>query len=97
MHRYGKATRQVWVEPETGTVLFGQEQQHQYFRSPKADDPSVPAAIRDFQVDALNMTMAWTDATVGQQSSKAERYLSQLRLGTVWAPVATGCVGVILP
>jgi hypothetical protein len=96
MHRYGKATRQVWVEPETGTVLFGQEQQHQYFRSPKADDPSVPAAIRDFQVDALNMTMAWTDATVGQQSSKAERYLSQLRLGTVWAPVATGCVGVIL-
>lgn len=96
MHRYGKATRRVWIEPQTGTVLNGSEVQHQYFKSPGWDDPSLAQPIRDFRVDALNTTMSWTDSTVKQQTSRADDYIDQLRIGNVIVPWTAGIAGAVL-
>lgn len=96
MHRYGTATRRVWIEPKTGTVLYGSEDQHQYFKSPGWEDPSLAQPIRDFRVDALNTTMSWTDSTVEQQTSRAGEYIDQLRIGNVIVPWTAGIVGAVL-
>ncbi len=52
MHRYAAATRHVWVEPETGTIVDGREDQHQYFKSPDQSE-ATPAPVREFRMDAL--------------------------------------------
>ena len=96
MHRYGKATRRVWVEPQTGTVLYGSEVQHQYFKAPEWDYPVLTKPIQDFRVDALNMTMSWTDATVEQQTNRARDYIGQLRIGNIIVPWTAGIVGAVL-
>lgn len=96
MHRYATATRDLWVEPETGTIVDGREDQHQYFRSPYKDDDSTPAAVRNYQLDALKGTFAWTDGTVSEQASKAKHYMGLLKLGNLWLPLILGIVGVLL-
>ena len=96
MHRYAAATRHVWVEPETGTIVDGREDQHQYFRSPNKDDEDTAAPIRNFQLDALKATFQWDDATVSGQAKKAEHYMGLLKLGRLWLPLILGIVGVVL-
>ncbi|WP_238420432.1 DUF3068 domain-containing protein [Gordonia sp. 'Campus'] len=95
MHRYAAATRHVWVEPTTGTIVDGREDQHQYFKSPDQSD-ATPAPVRDFRMDALKGTFKWTDATVKNQTEKASGYVDQLKVGGVWVPIILGVVGAIL-
>ncbi|MXP21833.1 DUF3068 domain-containing protein [Gordonia sp. HNM0687] len=95
MHRYATATRSVWVEPETGTIIDGMEDQHQYFRSPDQSEDT-PAPIRDFQMDVLKGRFKWTDETVSNQAARADDYMGQLRLGNFWLPLILGIVGVVL-
>ncbi|KSU52543.1 DUF3068 domain-containing protein [Gordonia sp. JH63] len=95
MHRYAAATRHVWVEPETGTIVDGREDQHQYFKSPDQSD-ATPEAVREFRMDALKGTFKWTDDTVSNQASKASGYVDQLKVGGFWVPIILGIVGVIL-
>ncbi|MAU81293.1 DUF3068 domain-containing protein [Gordonia sp. Z-3] len=95
MHRYATATRTVWVEPETGTIVDGMEDQHQYFRSPDQSDDT-PAPIRDFQMDVLKARFKWTDETVSNQAARADDYMGQLRLGNFWLPLILAVVGVVL-
>lgn len=96
MHRYATATRNVWVEPQTGTIVNGREDQHQYFRSPYKDDDSTAEAVRTFQLDALKATFAWNNSTVSQQTDKAKGYIAQLKLGNFWLPLILGIVGAVL-
>lgn len=95
MHRYASATRYVWVEPETGTIVDGKEEQHQYFKSPDQSDSNA-AAVRDFRFDALKATFKWEDSTVSLQTSKADHYRGLLKMGGVWLPLALGILGVLL-
>ena len=93
MDRFAKSTRHVWVEPKTGTILKGLEEQHQYFKSPGWEDPDLAQPIRDFRMDAFAATMAWEESTVERQSDKASGYVDQLRLGGVILPAILGTVG----
>ena len=95
MHRYAKAVRNVYVEPTTGTIIFGEEEQEQYFRSPD-DSEDVPKAIKDYRLTAMQGTFAWNDETVAQQAERADKYLGQLRLGGVIAPIVLAVLGVLL-
>ena len=85
----------MWVEPETGTIVDGREDQHQYFKSPDQSD-ATPEAVREFRMDALKGTFKWTDDTVSNQASKASGYVDQLKVGGFWVPIILGIVGVIL-
>ena len=95
MHRYATATRHVFVEPETGTIVDGLEDQHQYFRSPD-QSADTPAPIRDFRMDVLKARFKWSDQTVSNQTAKADHYVGLLKLGGFWLPLILGIVGVLL-
>ncbi|WP_347957232.1 porin PorA family protein [Gordonia aichiensis] len=95
MHRYGQATRHVYVEPQTGTILYGMEDQEQYFKSPD-DSAENPRAIRDFRMDALKGRFEWSQETVAHQADRAKGYMNQLRWGGTIAPIILGVVGVLL-
>lgn len=95
MHRYASATRHVWVEPETGTIVNGREDQHQYFKSPDQSD-GTPAPVRDFRLDALKGTFQWSDKTVTAQADRAQHYMNLLKMGGLWLPIILGVVGALL-
>ncbi|MGC4964319.1 DUF3068 domain-containing protein [Gordonia sp. DT101] len=95
MHRYATATRHVFVEPETGTIIDGLEDQHQYFRSPDQSSDT-PAPVRDFQMDVLKARFKWSDQTVKNQAETADHYKGLLTLGSFWLPLILGIVGVLL-
>jgi hypothetical protein len=95
MHRYATATRHVFVEPETGTIVDGLEDQHQYFRSPDQSSDT-PAPVRDFRMDVLKARFKWSDQTVSNQTAKADHYVGLLKLGGFWLPLILGIVGVLL-
>lgn len=95
MHRYASATRHVFVEPETGTIVNGREDQRQYFKSPDQSD-GTPAPVRDFKLDALKATFQWADGTVNAQADRAHHYMNLLKLGGFWLPLILGIVGALL-
>lgn len=94
MQRYAAAVRHVYVEPTTGTIVDGFEEQHQYFKSP--DDEESRAPIRDFRLDALKATFKWSDSTVSEQVQRADKYVGLLRWGGTLAPIILGVLGAIL-
>lgn len=96
LHRYATATRHVYVEPVTGTIVNGREDQHFYFRYPDADDDSTPKAVRDFRMDALKATFQWSDQTVSQQVDRAEKYVNLLKWGGLYVPIILGVLGAVL-
>nr|WP_221246958.1 DUF3068 domain-containing protein [Gordonia humi] len=95
MHRYATAKRHVYVEPVTGTIIYGYEDQHQYFKSPDQSEET-PEPVRDFQMDALKGTFKWSDETVAQQADRAKHYLTLLNVGGKWVPIALGVIGALL-
>ncbi|NMO01672.1 DUF3068 domain-containing protein [Gordonia sp. TBRC 11910] len=95
LHRYAKATRHVFVEPKTGTIVDGREDQHQYFMSPDQSEDT-PEAVRNYRLDALKGTFQWDSATVTRQTDKAAGYVRQLQWGGVYLPIALAVIGVAL-
>ncbi|MFF0710344.1 MULTISPECIES: DUF3068 domain-containing protein [Gordonia] len=95
MHRYASATRHVFVEPETGTIVNGREDQRQYFKSPDQSD-GTPAPVRDFKLDALKATFQWSDTTVTAQADRAHHYMNLLKMGGFWLPLILGIIGALL-
>lgn len=96
MHRYAAAVRNVYVEPITGTIVDGYEEQRQYFRSPVADDSDTPKAVADFRMDALKANFKWSDQTVSAQVARAEKYVGLLRWGGTIVPIILGVLGALL-
>lgn len=95
MHRHASAVRHVYVEPVTGTIVDGYEEQRQYFKSP--DDPAdVPAAVAEFRMDALNANFRWERSIVDAQVDRANEYVSLLRWGGTIVPIILGVLGALL-
>ncbi|GAB06283.1 DUF3068 domain-containing protein [Gordonia amarae] len=95
MHRYAKATRHVFVEPVTGTILDGKEDQEQYYRSPDQSE-AMPTAIREYKLHALKGTFKWADSTVARQADKADHYKGLLNMAKFWLPLILGILGALL-
>lgn len=95
MHRYATAMKHVWVEPATGTIVDGSEDQQQYFRSPD-QSTDTPAPVRDFRMDVLKGRFKWSDETVAHQVTTADGYRNQLKLGGFWLPLILGIIGAVL-
>lgn len=95
MHRYASSTRHVWVEPQTGTIVDGREDQNQYFKSPDQSEDT-PKPVRDFTLTSLKATFQWTPDTVSAQAGRAQKYLNQLRFGQDVLPLILGGAGIVL-
>ncbi|MDR7167963.1 hypothetical protein J2W56_001682 [Nocardia kruczakiae] len=85
MNRYYTNTRDVWVEPQTGTVVNGSEQLHQYYAR-SADKP---------EVNAINTTLTFDPDTVRSQADEARKYMDQISLYSRTLPIILGVLGVI--
>ncbi|MBF5001663.1 DUF3068 domain-containing protein [Nocardia sp. BSTN01] len=85
MNRYYTNTRDVWVEPKTGTVVSGSEQLHQYYAR-SADKP---------EVTAINTTLTFDPDTVRSQADEARKYMDQISLYSRTLPIILGVLGVI--
>ncbi|MET8800858.1 DUF3068 domain-containing protein [Nocardia sp. NPDC004568] len=85
MYRFYGNTRDVWVEPETGTVVKGGEQLN-IFYSRTADKVEVPA---------LKANMVFDTDTVESQLAVAKDNIDKLSLFGRVLPIVFGIVGVI--
>ncbi len=85
MDRYYTNTRDVWVEPQTGTIIKGSEQIHMFYAQ-SADKP---------QVTALKTSLVFDDNTVNSQIAIAKQNMDKLSLYGRTIPLILGIVGVI--
>lgn len=85
MTRWYENTRTVWVEPETGVIVKGEEQVHQYY-SRTAGQP---------EVDVLNASIAFDENTVEYQIQQAKDGQDKLSLFGRTLPIIAGILGVI--
>ena len=84
--RYYKNTRTVWVEPKTGIILKGQEQQSQTLRDAAGTD----------KLTLFAATMTFDRQTIDEAVSEAKDAISQINLVSTVAPLVVGLLGLIL-
>lgn len=85
MIRWYENTRTVWVEPETGVVVKGEEQVHQYY----GREGGKP------EVDVLNAPITFDENTVEYQIQQAKDGQDKLSLFGRTVPIIAGILGVI--
>ncbi|MGB2721581.1 MAG: porin PorA family protein, partial [Rhodococcus sp. (in: high G+C Gram-positive bacteria)] len=85
MTRWYENTRTLWVEPETGVVVKGEEQIHQYYAR-EAGQP---------EVDVLNAPITFDENTVEYQIQQAKDGQDQISLFGRTVPIIAGILGVI--
>ncbi len=93
MHRYARSTRHVWVEPATGTIVDGREDQYQYFRFPDQSEET-PTPVREFEMTSLKATFQWDAETVKAQAARAQHYANELHFGQNVLPLILGGTGI---
>ncbi|WP_378734753.1 DUF3068 domain-containing protein [Nocardia brasiliensis] len=85
MSRWYTNTRDVWVEPETGTVIKGGEQLHLYYAR-SGDKP---------EVTALKSHIVFDENTIESQIAVAKENIDKLSLYGRIMPIVLGVLGVI--
>ncbi|MET8773987.1 DUF3068 domain-containing protein [Nocardia sp. NPDC004654] len=86
MTRFYTNTRDLWVEPQTGTVIKGGEQLH-IFYARSGDKPDVTA---------LKSNIVFDENTIESQMSVAQDNIDRLSLYGRIMPIVLGVLGVIL-
>lgn len=85
MDRYYTNTRDVWVEPKTGTIVNGSEQLHMYYAR-SGDKP---------ELNAIESTLVFDPGTVRSQIDVARGFMDELSLYGRVIPIILGVLGVI--
>jgi hypothetical protein len=85
--RYYRNVRTMWVEPDSGIIVKGQEEQHQELRVPNSALP--PTVV-------LNATLAFDEATVKSNVDRANKAISDLSLISSTGPLVLIIGGVVL-
>jgi hypothetical protein len=84
--RFYSNIRTLWVEPDSGVIVRGREQQKQTFRDAAGAD----------KVTIIQADVQFTDKTVASAATVAKDTRSKIFLVTVVAPLALGIAGVLL-
>ncbi|WP_072688948.1 DUF3068 domain-containing protein [Rhodococcus marinonascens] len=85
MTRWYTNVRDVWVEPETGVVIRGQEQMHQYYAR-NQDRP---------EIDVLNVTLPFDEQTIESQIGQAKDGMDTINTFGRTVPIIAGVLGII--
>jgi hypothetical protein len=85
MTRWYENTRSVWVEPETGVIVKGEEQIHQYYSR----------TAGEAEVDVLNAPIAFDENTIEYQIQQAKDGQDKLAMFGRTIPIIIGILGVI--
>ncbi|WP_084523367.1 DUF3068 domain-containing protein [Nocardia inohanensis] len=86
MTRYYTNTRDLWIEPQTGTVVKGGEQIHLYYAR-TGDKPDVTA---------LKSHLVFDEKTIESQIAVAQQSIDKLSVFGRRVPIALGVLGVLL-
>jgi hypothetical protein len=78
-------TRTLWIEPETGVLIKGQEEQHNYF-----------AYEGEEVVTTTEATIGYDDATVTDNVDTYKPLATQLKIVRVWLPIGGLVLGLLL-
>jgi len=78
-------TREVWVDPVTGSYIKNREQPHQQF----VPDVGTPTVL-------LDADFVSTPDTIANSAASAKDNASQLRLVKLYGPIGMGILGVVL-
>lgn len=84
--RYYANTRTLWVEPTTGVIVKGQEEQLQTLRDPAGTD----------RIRLLEATLTFDDATQNSQAKSAKDGISRIRLIGTILPIVAAVLGLVL-
>lgn len=85
MTRWYTNVRDLWVEPETGTVIKGSENVHQYYsRTPDK-----------VEVNVLEGTLVFDENTIESQISVAKENMDKLAMYGRVMPIVLGVLGVV--
>jgi hypothetical protein len=84
--RYYANTRTIWVEPESGVIVRGQEEQLQTLRNTEGVD----------KVTIIRATLNFSEDTQKQQAKAAREAQWQITLLTLVVPLALGIIGAVL-
>jgi Porin PorA len=84
--RYYDNVRTVWVEPLSGVIVKGAEQQHQVFRDEAGADA----------VTLIEVTLTFDERTQKQQADLAKDARSKAGLVGTWIPLALLVLGLVL-
>jgi hypothetical protein len=79
-------TRTVWVEPRTGVIVKGSEQNRTTLRDSQGQD----------KVVVVQFDVTFDETTQRSQADLARDGVSQIRLVTIWLPLICLLLGVIL-
>jgi hypothetical protein len=83
--RYYSNIRTLWVEPETGFIIKGQEQQFSTLRYQGED-----------RLTLIDVTIGYTDATVKDNTDTYGPKATQLKIMRVWGPIIGSSIGVLM-
>ncbi|WP_435278053.1 DUF3068 domain-containing protein [Rhodococcus yananensis] len=86
MTRWYNNVRTLWVDPVTGVIVKGEEQQNQYYAR-EADNP---------EITVLNVDLVFDEDTVEFQLEQARNGQDQLSTFGRTLPIIAGILGVIL-
>ncbi|MFI1915573.1 DUF3068 domain-containing protein [Nocardia sp. NPDC020380] len=86
MDRFYTNVRDLWVEPQTGTVIKGQEQIHLYYAR-SGDKP---------EVTALKSTLVFDENTIESQINVAKDNMDKLSLYGRILPISLGIAGAVV-
>lgn len=84
--RFYTDIRTVWVEPVTGAIVKGSEQQKQTLRGPDGSD----------KLSLIDATLTFTDANVKASAAGAKDAAGKLGLIRTTIPIAGGVLGLLL-
>lgn len=84
--RYYDNTRTVWVEPLSGVIVKGSEDQHQVVRDSAGAD----------RITLIKVTLTFNEATQKQQAKLAKDARSQVKLVGTWLPLIALVLGLVL-
>lgn len=85
MTRWYQNERDVWVEPETGVIVKGQEQLYQYYAR-SSDKP---------EVTVLKTKLPFNEHTIENQLARAKDGMDTLSLFGRTVPIIAGILGII--
>ena len=86
VQRFYSNTRSVWVEPKTGAILKGQEQQFSTLRDDSGTD----------KLTVTEATLVFNDETIKEQADTAKDGARSITLLGTIGPIVTAILGLIL-
>jgi hypothetical protein len=89
-----KTTRDLYVDPDSGTIINEREHIQQYFKLNVSDDS--PQEMLDYRLTALDVVFSYNQSSQEQIAGDAKDLADPITLWGRWIPIVIGIIGVLL-